>query len=76
MLCGTLHAQTPISVGQKYSIHSEVFDEKREIWIGLPKYYDAEKSYPTIYIMDAEGSLTSPWLWPKNWLQQARPRST
>lgn len=49
-----MNAQTPIEIGNKYSISSEVFNEEREIWIGLPPYYDSTVSYPTIYVLDAE----------------------
>ena len=47
-------AQTTINVGHKYQIESGALNEKREIWIGLPTFYDSTRSYPTIYVMDAE----------------------
>ena len=40
--------------GDKYVIDSEALNETRDIWIGLPTNYDSTKSYPTMYVMDAE----------------------
>ena len=38
----------------KYHIDSELLKETRDIWAGLPANYDSTKSYPVMYIMDAE----------------------
>lgn len=38
----------------KYHIDSKYLEETREIWVGLPTQYDSTKSYPTLYVMDAE----------------------
>lgn len=48
------YAQTPITIGKKYSINSQVLNEKRDVWIGLPTNYDERRAYPTLYVLDAE----------------------
>jgi predicted alpha/beta superfamily hydrolase len=48
------YSQNPDLVNNKYSIESDALNETRDIWIGLPTNYDSSKSYPTIYVMDAE----------------------
>jgi predicted alpha/beta superfamily hydrolase len=48
------YTQESIISGKKYIIDSDVLNEDREIWIGLPAYYDSTKSYPTVYVLDAE----------------------
>lgn len=47
-------AQNPRSVNNKYKINSKALDETREIWVNLPANYDSTKSYPTMYVLDAE----------------------
>lgn len=47
-------AQTPIQIGEKYTISSNLFEEEREVWLGLPTYFDSTKSYPVLYVLDAE----------------------
>ena len=49
-----IFAQDPIEVGNKFQIDSDLFDEEREVWIGLPSYYDSSISYPVVYVLDAE----------------------
>ena len=49
-----IYAQTPITIGEKYSINSKALNEKRDVWIGLPENYDARRAYPTLYVLDAE----------------------
>jgi predicted alpha/beta superfamily hydrolase len=51
------YTQTSIVIGQKHLINSEVLKEEREIWIGLPTYYDSTIAYPTIYVLDAESQF-------------------
>lgn len=51
------YAQTPIKLGDKYNIASQVFSEEREVWVGLPNAFDARKTYPTIYVLDAESQF-------------------
>lgn len=41
-------------LNDKLTIDSDILNEKREIWIGLPTNYDSTLSYPTIYVLDAE----------------------
>lgn len=38
----------------KYIINSKFLKETSDIWVGLPANYDSTKSYPTMYVMDAE----------------------
>ncbi len=47
-------SQKPIKTGEKHIIQSRELGEERELWIGLPEFYDSTKVYPTIYILDAE----------------------
>ena len=47
-------SQSSIEVGQKFKLDSKVLGEEREIWVGLPNYYDSATSYPVVYVMDAE----------------------
>ena len=50
----TVNGQTPIEVGTKYPVNSEVLGEERSVWIGLPDNYDSTISYPVVYVLDAE----------------------
>ena len=44
-----------IIIGEILSIYSEVLDEKREIYVALPRGYDTlSKKLPVIYVLDAE----------------------
>lgn len=45
---------TCINQIQKYEIFSEHLNETREHWVSLPMNYDTSKSYPVIYLFDAE----------------------
>jgi len=36
------------------TIESTYLNETREFWIGLPNSYDSTKSYPTLFVLDAE----------------------
>jgi len=36
------------------TLESTFLNETREIWIGLPNNYDSTKSYPTLFVLDAE----------------------
>ena len=46
-------------IGIADSIYSEILEEQRYLWIKYPKYYDPEidKTYPVVYILDAETQL-------------------
>ena len=46
----TVNGQTPIEVGTKYPVNSEVLGEERSVWIGLPDNYDSTISYPVVYL--------------------------
>jgi len=45
---------TCINPIQKYEIDSQHLNEKREYWVSLPMNYDTSKTYPVIYLFDAE----------------------
>lgn len=45
---------TCINQIQKHEIDSKYLNEKREYWVSLPMHYDTSKSYPVIYLFDAE----------------------
>lgn len=51
-------AQEKITVGEKQTLFSTVLNEKREIWIHLPKTYNDTginpAKYPVIYLLDGE----------------------
>lgn len=62
LLCSCLmafltSAQTPIKLGDKYNVASQVLSEEREVWVGLPNAFDIRKPYPTIYVLDAESQF-------------------
>ncbi|MDR2235086.1 MAG: prolyl oligopeptidase family serine peptidase [Chryseobacterium sp.] len=50
--------QEKISIGEKQTVFSEILNEKREIWIHLPKTYNDSSinpaRYPVIYLLDGE----------------------
>lgn len=45
---------TCLSATASYSIESEHLKELRSHWVSLPLSYDPQKSYPVIYLFDAE----------------------
>lgn len=52
-----------LKLGQKISIHSEVLNETREVWISLPpnytdKYFQAQQ-YPVLYVLDGDAHFYS-----------------
>lgn len=51
-------AQEKISIGEKQTISSTILNEKREVWIHLPKTYNDisinPAKYPVIYLLDGE----------------------
>ena len=53
-LCFVSHAQKSINSVEVATIASTFLNESRDIWIGLPTNYDTTKSYPTLYVLDAE----------------------
>lgn len=44
----------PLITGQTLTIESDILEEKREVTIYLPKNYNAQTRYHTLYILDAE----------------------
>ena len=42
-----------IVIGKVDSLHSEILQEQREIWIHIPEDFDNTKQYPVIYVLDA-----------------------
>ncbi len=49
-----------IVIGQQFKIHSDILDQSRDIFIGLPdSYYQGSRSYPVIYVLDGYGHFTS-----------------
>ena len=53
-ICIFSYSQKSINCIEVFSLESSFFNESREIWIGLPTNYDSTKSYPTLYVLDAE----------------------
>lgn len=46
----------PITIGQKFELQSEVLNEKRPYWVGLPRNYDtSDRPYPVLYVLDGDG---------------------
>ena len=56
MLSFSLPAQidTCISTVKKHQVQSKHLNEVRDYWVSLPLRYDTSKSYPVIYVLDAE----------------------
>ncbi|WP_321516013.1 alpha/beta hydrolase-fold protein [Marinifilum fragile] len=47
--------QEPITIGQKYTIESEILNESREYWVYLPSDYGNSKyDYPVMYLLDGQ----------------------
>lgn len=51
-------AQEKLTIGEKYTLFSNVLNESREIWVHLPKTYNDTSinpaKYPVIYLLDGE----------------------
>ncbi|MCR9254265.1 MAG: alpha/beta hydrolase-fold protein [bacterium] len=57
---GKSYSQTPISIGNSYTIESEILEQDREIMVYLPDDYDgSEKTYPILYILDGQWHFTN-----------------
>ncbi|MBI9035805.1 MAG: hypothetical protein JEZ03_15190 [Bacteroidales bacterium] len=59
---GQLFSQsnTNIVIGEKHTIHSDVLDQDREIFIHLPDGYDnCVSDYPVIYVLDGENTFNT-----------------
>ena len=49
-----------IKLGEKYSFHSDVLEENRDIWVKLPQGYSENDtiSYPVVYLLDGAGNFS------------------
>lgn len=49
-----------ITIGKKYKFYSQVLDEERELWIGLPKTYETNttEKFPVVYLLDGSSHFT------------------
>jgi len=60
---GFAQSKTKIEIGTIDSISSKILNEKRKIWIHLPKSAQntgfAKQKYPVVYLLDAEGHFSS-----------------
>lgn len=58
-----LMGQESISIGNKYSIYSDLLKEDRGYWVYLPpEYHDdvyGKASYPVIYLLDGDANFTT-----------------
>lgn len=53
------NTSSPIIIGQKHFIHSEILNESREYWINLPSDYNKSKyNYPVLYLFDGQEHKT------------------
>jgi len=54
ILCTCVSAQTPVTFGQRYEMHSAVLNEDRILNVLLPSEYtdSTTNSYPVIYLLD------------------------
>lgn len=56
-----LVAQTPIVIGQEYTLESQILQEHRKIQIYLPKTYTdstlTPQHYPVVYLLDSESNF-------------------
>lgn len=58
-----LNAQTDTCIFKtyKHQLKSKYSDVQREYWVGLPMRYDSTKSYPVLYVFDAEWRFNLIW---------------
>lgn len=48
----------PLSIAQRYQIHSQHLGENRDFYVSLPKSYDdAQHHYPVMYLLDADQNM-------------------
>ncbi|HSG49761.1 MAG TPA: alpha/beta hydrolase-fold protein [Longimicrobiales bacterium] len=44
---------TPVEIGQRFTLHSEILGEDRPVLVGLPAGYDeSDEPYPVLYLLD------------------------
>lgn len=55
-LTTSLHAQVDTSLVEikTYAIKSTILETERNYWVSLPSNYDSTRSYPVMYVLDAE----------------------
>ncbi|WP_313375732.1 alpha/beta hydrolase-fold protein [Chishuiella sp.] len=57
-----LHAQTPYTIGDTYTIHSNILNEDRIIDVQLPQNYSnqdfAKGKYPVVYVLDGDTNFS------------------
>jgi len=57
-----LHAQTPYTIGETYTIHSNILNEDRIIDVQLPQNYSnqdfAKRKYPVVYVLDGDTNFS------------------
>jgi predicted alpha/beta superfamily hydrolase len=53
-ICICVSAQD-ITIGKQEVIHSDILNEDRNIWIGLPEGYSEANQYPVFYLLDGPG---------------------
>lgn len=46
-----------IVIGTKFTIHSDILDEDRKIWLQLPPNYTPDGNHPVLYILDGDRSF-------------------
>lgn len=57
-LSGQQEHGSPIVIGHQYALHSQVLNETRQLFIGLPENYDKSRgSYPVLYVLDGNEQL-------------------
>jgi predicted alpha/beta superfamily hydrolase len=51
----------PLEVGRKFTIHSQVMNEDRVYWVGLPASYSdprfSPQRYPVVYVLDGKSAF-------------------
>ena len=53
--CSKEKKETNISIGKIDSLHSNILNEDRKIWVYLPaSYADTSKHYPVVYLLDGD----------------------
>lgn len=55
----SLSVKENIEIGSKYTFHSKVLDETRELWIRVPTGYitDDTTKYPVVYLLDGNNNF-------------------
>ena len=59
ILSSVVYAETPITLGNRYTLSSEILTEERRISVYLPRSYDrsSEKTYDVLYLLDGGVNL-------------------